>query len=33
MGALQYNTFRDGSGRPAYFTREFFHREGNDPSS
>jgi hypothetical protein len=22
-----YNVFRDGSGRPAYFTREFFHQD------
>jgi len=21
-----YNRFRDDSGRPSYFTREFFHR-------
>ena len=24
-----YNTFRDGSGRPAYFSREFFHQKMN----
>jgi len=28
-----YSTFRDGSARSNYFTREFFYLEGNDPSS
>ena len=28
-----YSTFRDGSGRSSYFTREFFYRERNDLSS
>jgi hypothetical protein len=28
-----YSTFRDGSTRSSYFTREFFYRERNDPSS
>jgi hypothetical protein len=28
-----FSTFRDGSARSSYFTREFFYREGNNPSS
>ncbi len=28
-----YSTFRDGSTRSSYFTREFFYRERNDPST
>jgi hypothetical protein len=28
-----FSTFRDGSGRSSYFTREFFYREGDGPSS
>jgi hypothetical protein len=28
-----YSTFRDRSGRSSYFTREFFYRERDDPSS
>jgi hypothetical protein len=27
-----YNTFRDGSGRPAYFSREFFHQDLGRPA-
>src|SRR3954447_5358462 len=27
MVIQSYNCFKDGSGRPAYFTREFFHQE------
>ena len=28
-----FSTFRDGSGRSSYFTREFFYREGDGSSS
>ena len=28
-----YSTFRDGGARSSYFTREFFYREGDDPSA